>query len=102
MCGYHSQPYGAESTYLADLNNERPTKNAAYVRNLVSLNKYVMVRALNDTTVQPSESSHHGFWAWGKAGVVQTMRQTQAYQEDWLGLKTLDSQVCPFLALTRF
>lgn len=84
--------YLQESTFLADVNNERPQKNATYIQNLLSVNKYVAVMALNDTVVQPKESAQHGFWQWNEQGTVQTIFNTQAYNEDWIGLKTLNEQ----------
>jgi palmitoyl-protein thioesterase len=84
--------YLTQSTYLADLNNERSSKNPAYRARMMSLNRLVLVKASDDKTVQPPESSLFGYWAWGQPGTVVTMRQTEAYQQDWLGLKTLDSQ----------
>ena len=30
--------------FLADINNERPRKNETYKKNLMSLNKFVMIR----------------------------------------------------------
>jgi hypothetical protein len=81
----------------------------------------VLVQALNDTTVRPHErcvivaliyfvivtmiiiysifqlyylmhsSSQFGYWVWGRPGQVQLMRDTQGYQGNWLGLKTMDA-----------
>jgi len=85
--------YLKDSTFLADVNNEREQKNASYVLNMTALNKYVLVMALNDTVVEPKESEQHGFWAWGDQthSKIETIFQTQAYQENWLGLQTLNN-----------
>ncbi len=46
------------------LQNERAVKNTTYVSNLVSLNRFVLVKALNDTIVSPPESEHFGYYPW--------------------------------------
>jgi len=83
--------YLQESTFLADINNERDSKNQTYAQRLTSLNKYVLVMALNDTVVIPQESEQHGFWKWNDTThtEVEGIFQTQAFQENWLGLYTL-------------
>ncbi len=53
---------------------------------------YIVLHCLFRLRVQPKESALHGFWAWGQPGQVVDMRQTQAFAEDWIGLKSLDSQ----------
>eukprot|EP00475_Leptophrys_vorax_P031754 TRINITY_DN482_c0_g1_i1.p1 TRINITY_DN482_c0_g1~~TRINITY_DN482_c0_g1_i1.p1 ORF type:complete len:290 (-),score=81.46 TRINITY_DN482_c0_g1_i1:50-919(-) len=86
--------YLKESPFLADINNERAQKNQTYKDNMLKLNKYVLIKALNDTVIYPGESEWHGFWAWGdstKSKIVE-MRDTEAYSGDWIGLKTLDQQ----------
>jgi len=85
--------YLSKSRWLADINNERDAKNATYKTNLMSLKKYVLVEALNDTMVVPHASESHGFWAWGQKGsdaTVVALRDTDGYKGDWLGLKTMD------------
>lgn len=76
--------------FLADINNERPIKNMKYRENMISLNKYVIMMALNDTTVIPKESTHHGFWEWNNKGTLITMEETDGYKGDWIGLRTLN------------
>jgi len=78
------------STFLADMDNEKDQKNAQYKTNMMSLNKYVLVMALNDTVVIPKESEQHGFWAWGNNQDVVTLRDTDSYKGDWLGLQSMD------------
>lgn len=81
--------YVEKSPFLADLNNEKPAKNDQYKQNMANLEAYVTVEATADTMVYPHESENHGFYKWGTQ-VVEKLRDTQAYKEDWLGLKTLD------------
>ncbi|XXQ37963.1 Palmitoyl-protein thioesterase 1 [Plasmodiophora brassicae] len=84
--------YLVKSPFLADINNERPTKNAQYADNMRSLDMYVLVQAANDTVVTPKASEHHGFWAWNNARTVVPLRQSPGYRGDWIGLKSLDRQ----------
>eukprot|EP00392_Amoebophrya_sp_AT5.2_P016272 g16532.t1 len=79
----------AESRFLADVGNDRAAKNATYAANMRSLDGYVMIEATRDSMVHPHESESHGFYAWGEPTKVETMTETQAYQEDWIGLRTL-------------
>ena len=81
--------YLERSRWLADMNNERKEKKASYKDNLLKLDRYVLVEATNDSTVVPYESESHGFYAWGGTS-VQTLRETEGYKGDYLGLKTLD------------
>jgi len=84
------QKYLQENKFLPDLNNELSTKNETYKKNMISLQKYVLVEALNDTVVYPKESETHGYYAWGDESSVVQMRDTDAYKGDWIGLQTLD------------
>ena len=85
------------STFLADLNNERlDVKNQTYVDNLSVLDALVLVIFEKDKTVVPKES------AWfGSRNITDpedkdhepemlTMKQQQLYEEDWIGLRSLD------------
>jgi palmitoyl-protein thioesterase len=81
--------YLSKSRWLADMNNERDAKNATYKANLMSLKQLVLVEALNDTMVVPHASETFGFWAWGQKGTVQPLEQTDGYQGDFLGLKSM-------------
>jgi len=80
------------NVFLPDINNMRPEKNSTYIKNLQSLQNFVMVQFLQDTMVQPKESSWFSFYKWGQDKVVVPLRQSQLYQEDWLGLKAMDQE----------
>ncbi|KAJ6786709.1 hypothetical protein PWT90_08281 [Aphanocladium album] len=77
------------SRFLADINNERATKNAGYKKNLASLRKFVMFLFEDDTMVHPRESSWFG-------EVTETesvpLRDRDIYKQDWLGLRALDEK----------
>ena len=49
------------SRWLADMNNERKEKNEAYKKEMLRLERYVLVEALDDTTMSPHASESHGF-----------------------------------------
>ena len=52
--------YLEHSPFLADLNNERETKNDLYKQRMISLNKFVLVGATQETVVFPNESELFG------------------------------------------
>ena len=82
--------YLERSRWLADVNNEREDKNAEYKRRMMTLQRYVLVEAVNDTTVAPHVSESHGFYAWGSSEQILPLRETEGYKKDWIGVRTLD------------
>lgn len=85
--------YLAKSPLLADVLNEKPTKNATVAANFKSLNTLVLIEATKDTIIEPRESEQFGMWKWGTAGSsapIVAMRDSEGYEGDWIGLKTLD------------
>eukprot|EP00049_Salpingoeca_infusionum_P005639 m.94823 g.94823 ORF g.94823 m.94823 type:complete len:309 (+) comp13028_c0_seq1:231-1157(+) len=87
---YEYQKYIDRNIFLADINNERPQKNATYKKNLISLNKLVLIQFLSDTVVIPRASEWFGAFKEGAESEVIPMRQQAIYTEDWIGLKELD------------
>jgi len=83
--------YLEHSNFLADVNNERKTKNSTYAENLAALTKFVMVVFHDDKTVIPKES---GWFAEVNvtAKSVTELRDRPIYKEDWIGLKKLDEK----------
>eukprot|EP00299_Pterocystis_sp_00344_P014385 c7119_g1_i1.p1 GENE.c7119_g1_i1~~c7119_g1_i1.p1 ORF type:complete len:378 (-),score=68.61 c7119_g1_i1:13-1110(-) len=81
--------YLSKSKWLATWNNDHDSKNQTYRENMLSLKRYVLVQALNDTVVKPHVSEDHGFFAWGSVTEINNFNQTEEYSGDWLGLKTL-------------
>ena len=69
--------YKANNIFLADINNDRDTKNPLYRENLVSLQKFVMFRFQHDTTVVPRDSAWFG---WYNGSQLLTMNQTDLYK----------------------
>lgn len=82
--------YLSESRFLADLNNDREEHNATYRANMINLNKYVLVKALDDTVVIPKDSEWHGFWTWGDKSTVTELHDSEGFRTDALGLQTLE------------
>lgn len=83
------ESYLKHSNFLADINNERKMKKYQYKQNLVSLNKFVMYMFQEDQMVSPKESAHFAEVN-RTTGEVTPLRERPIYEEDWLGLKTLD------------
>jgi len=84
------QTYLKHNIYLADINNERPVKNALYKKNLISLNQLALFKFDLDTVVVPRDSEWFGFFAPNSTSQIINMRDQPIYQEDWIGLKILD------------
>jgi palmitoyl-protein thioesterase len=77
--------YLAKNKFLADINNEYKTKNEQYQKRLSSLDKFVMYSFELDDTIVPVESTWFG---WKN----KTMEETSGYEENWIGLRTLNEQ----------
>jgi palmitoyl-protein thioesterase len=102
FCGYwkDNRDHGAyiqHSKWLAKVNNEQGNHgiiNQTYIRHMESLNQYMVVRAENDTVVQPSWSAFHQYWQWGDSGrnIIVPLNETEEYQNNLLGLKTLNER----------
>lgn len=84
------QLYRNRSIFLADINNEKQPRNESYKTNLIKLKNLVLVQFLNDTIVQPKESSWFQFYQPGQAKIVYKLQDSPLYKEDWIGLKQLD------------
>jgi len=80
--------YTDGSLFLSDINNQGETKNQTYKDNLIGLEKLVLVKFNKDTIVDPKGSE---WFSWfNSGGEIVNYTQTLLYQEDWIGLKTLD------------
>jgi len=78
--------YRQESRFLADINNEQEDENPLYAENMKALLNYVLVQARDDTVVKPAESKSHLYYN-DVIDSIEKMEDTQAYKEDWIGLK---------------
>lgn len=104
--------YLASSQFLAAINNEVPeSKNSTFRDNLSSLNALVLILFTDDKTVVPKESAWFGSEAIIESqqallptfdtqqatislseGRIVPMHKHPIYEEDWIGLKSLDQQ----------
>ena len=75
--------------FLADINQERGV-NESYKNNLMALKKFVMVKVLNDSIVDPVDSEWFGFYRSGQAKETIPLQESTLYTQDHLGLKTMD------------
>ena len=82
--------YLHKNTYLPALNNQLPTRNASYKAAITSLETMFLVEATEDTVVYPYESEQFGGYKWGTKDTLFTFKEGEIYQEDLIGLKTLD------------
>ncbi|XP_019403132.1 PREDICTED: palmitoyl-protein thioesterase 1 [Crocodylus porosus] len=83
------EEYQKYSIFLADINQERGI-NELYKKNLMTLKKFVMVKFLNDTMVDPPASEWFGFYRSGQAKETVPLQETSLYTEDRLGLQQMD------------
>ncbi|KAL8807700.1 MAG: hypothetical protein Q9182_000511 [Xanthomendoza sp. 2 TL-2023] len=83
--------YLENSNFLADINNERDTKNATYMENLKTLQRFVMYMFSEDQTVVPKESAWFADYN-ETSDEVTWLQDRKIYREDWLGLKWLDEK----------
>ncbi|CAH6720991.1 hypothetical protein CLIB1444_05S01178 [[Candida] jaroonii] len=84
--------YMKYSNFLADINNEALDHyNKVYSDRMKMLNKFVMIQFSEDTTVTPKESAHFGELDI-QTGEIISMKNSNIYKSDFLGLKTLDSK----------
>ncbi|KAH8398047.1 hypothetical protein KR222_011638, partial [Zaprionus bogoriensis] len=74
----HESSYRLKSSFLADINNELYV-NEAYAENLNKLKRFVMVKFLNDTIVQPRESQWFEFYAPGQDQQILPLSQSKVY-----------------------
>ncbi|TMW51221.1 hypothetical protein DOY81_003698 [Sarcophaga bullata] len=75
--------YKEKSTFLADINNEA-FMNGLYGENLNKLDKFVMVKFINDTIVQPKESQWFEFYKPGQDKEILPLKESEVYKR--LGL----------------
>ncbi|CAG9762848.1 unnamed protein product [Ceutorhynchus assimilis] len=90
--------YKQYSTFLADINNEINI-NTDYIKNLQSLEHFVLIKFENDTIVQPVDTEWFGFYKPGQSVQTQTLQESDLYKDDKLGLKQMnDNDQLKFLA----
>jgi len=79
-----------KNSQIAEWNGEGEAVNTTYKENFVKVKRFIMIKAEKDSMVYPNEGEHWGHFADGSLTKVLTMRETQWYQQDLFGLKTVD------------
>jgi len=92
--GYWRDPFALDDylqncLYLPDLNNERPTKNQTYKKNVLNLENFIMGLSTVDMTLIPRESSWFGTYVDNSDTKVIKLEDLPMYKEDWIGLRKL-------------
>uniref|UniRef100_A0A8C7KZX4 Palmitoyl-protein thioesterase 1 n=1 Tax=Oncorhynchus kisutch TaxID=8019 RepID=A0A8C7KZX4_ONCKI len=82
--------YKKHSLFLADINQERVV-NETYKKNLQLLDKFVMVKFLQDSVVDPVDTEWFGFLKTGQAKETETLQESVLYKEDRLGLAAMEA-----------
>ncbi|XP_070508698.1 palmitoyl-protein thioesterase 1-like [Chironomus tepperi] len=80
--------YRTKSTFIAEINNEKSIKQK-YIDRLQKLENFVMVKFMNDSMVQPVESSWFGFYKPGSDVELMTLEESDIFTKDKLGLKKM-------------
>lgn len=81
--------YVQKSVYLADIDNLRPQKNETYRRNMLGLHRLLLVHSTKDKVIYPHESTMWATFAPKSRNVIRPLQETEMYQKDWIGLRTL-------------
>ena len=81
-------PAYKKNSVIAQWNNEGDKVNATYKDNFVKVEKFIMVKALQDTMVEPKEGEHWEFV--DSTGAVVPMKDSVLYKEDRFGLQSVD------------
>jgi len=91
---YNLDEYLQKSQYLADINNEKDTKNITYKKNMMNLNNLVLFYSEIDKIVIPKQSGWFEFYepnSQNDSSVVP-LKKSDLYIDDWIGLRYLDEQ----------
>jgi len=81
--------YLGSARYLPDLNNEKSAKNDTRKQRFANLDGVMLVMFTNDTVINPKETAWFGYY--DENLKLRDMTETPLYQEDYIGLKTLDT-----------
>lgn len=88
------EDYLKHNIFLPDINNEGAHKKSSYKHKLASLELLVLIKFKYDFVVVPNDSSWFAYYPWGTLDRkrILPMNQTELYEQDWIGLKTLNQQ----------
>lgn len=86
----HYETYTEKCSFLPYLNNEINHPEAElFKQNICSLKNMILVQSTREDIVDPAESSHFCFYPQGSINYIQSLFDSEWYQSDALGLKTL-------------
>ncbi len=87
---FHHDIYLTKCSFLPFLNNEIDHAYADLFReNICSLHNMILVQSTEDNDIKPIESCHFGFYKKGQDTEIEHLHESQNFNEDRLGLKTL-------------
>jgi palmitoyl-protein thioesterase len=89
---FNEDRYKERNIFLADINNERDNKNQTYKKHFSSLNFVLLEYSSTENIVIPMQSPWFFFFEEDSDYTVDPMNQTDLYNQDWIGLKTLNEQ----------
>ena len=78
------------STFLSDLNNEKEAKNQSYKDRMLGLERMILIKFTEDTMIIPKETAWFQFY--DANGELQKLEDSELYQKDFIGVKTLNEQ----------
>eukprot|EP01059_Diplonema_ambulator_P027495 TRINITY_DN456_c0_g2_i1.p1 TRINITY_DN456_c0_g2~~TRINITY_DN456_c0_g2_i1.p1 ORF type:complete len:330 (+),score=81.96 TRINITY_DN456_c0_g2_i1:47-991(+) len=79
-----------KNSQIAFWNGEGLTVNQTYKDNFVKVDRFAMIKAMKDTVVYPNEGEWWGSFAPHTYHTTLTMNETEMYQKDLFGLKTVN------------
>ena len=82
--------YLEASSFLADINNERPVKNQEYKNRFLMLEKVVLIKFSEDTVIIPRETAWFEFYDNNKK--VVDLKDSEFYKNDFIGVRKLYEQ----------
>lgn len=84
--------YRKKSAFIAEINNEQ-TLNTTYKENLLKLDNLVLVKFLNDTMIQPKESSWFEFYTPGQDVNITPLKKSKIYLKVTQGLRKFNTYI---------
>jgi len=82
--------YLGYSSFLSDLNNEKPEKNESYKERFSALEKTVLIKFSEDTMIIPKETAWFQFY--NDKMEVAELKDQEFYKSDFLGVKKLNEE----------
>eukprot|EP01061_Rhynchopus_euleeides_P015390 TRINITY_DN262_c0_g1_i1.p1 TRINITY_DN262_c0_g1~~TRINITY_DN262_c0_g1_i1.p1 ORF type:complete len:297 (+),score=153.84 TRINITY_DN262_c0_g1_i1:49-939(+) len=96
QAGYFRDPKRVNGTeykknsQIAQWNNEGENFNQTYKDNFISVKRFAMIKAEKDSMVYPREGEWWGEFQPHSFKTILSMNETEMYQKDLFGLKTVD------------